>query len=416
MPHSSSVFDTFLGHDAAAAHFAAPAWVAAMLEVERAWVQGLAQVGAVPAADSDALLNALRAAAGGLDAQAIAAESTAAGTLVVPFLKHLRAALTRCGLNASALGCLHLHATSQDILDMALALQIRRALQAIEASGKKAALALLTLARTHRSTPMLARTLMQPAACTSLGLKCAQWLAPLARSLWAIAELKPHALRVQIGGAAGNQLVLRRAGVDVAAFSAALAAELGLSNSPVPMHTQSDALMRLAAEAALLVGGCGKVAGDVALMSQFEVAEAFEAAGEGKGTSSAMPHKRNPAGCLTVLAAAQSAPNVLATMLHGQHQAHERALGGWQVQLAQWPHLLSLVDAAISSLAGIVGSLDVRTDRMLANLRAVQAAVGPEATLEFFDESLAAHSAALCDAQLAALQTELQTIGLAAPQ
>ncbi|MEZ5906016.1 MAG: lyase family protein [Geminicoccaceae bacterium] len=183
---------------------------------------------------------------------------------------------------------LHLGATSQDIVDTALVLQLGTVLDLLAGRLRAVLEALLDLAGTHERTVMLARTRFQPALPTTFGVKVAGWLLPLARHLARLGELRPRLLVVQLGGAAGTLAPLGDCGTAV---MDELALELGLASPPMPWHSQRDGLLELAAWLAQVAGLLGKLGTDVLLLAQGEVAEAREAAG---GGSSTLPQKANP--------------------------------------------------------------------------------------------------------------------------
>src|SRR5215213_8212049 len=219
----------------------------------------------------------------------------------------------------------HWGATSQDVIDTALMLELRAAIDALVLDLDLAIKGFTTLAGRHRRTLTVARTLMQHALPMPFGLKLAGYAAALARSRERMQRLRREALVLQFGGAAGTLAALGDRGLEVAERLAAL---LELPLPEAPWHSHRDRLAEVAAAFAILTGTCGKIARDVSLLMQTEVAEAFEPAGPGRGGSSTMPHKRNPTAAATALAAATIAPNLLATICAAQVQEHERALGG----------------------------------------------------------------------------------------
>jgi 3-carboxy-cis,cis-muconate cycloisomerase len=296
------------------------------------------------------------------DSVALARAARDAGTLAIPFVK----ALTEQVASASPQAARYVHfgATSQDVIDSAVALCLK------EASARVAELtitlgdALAELAQRHGATPMLARTLLQPAAPVSFGWKAAMWLAPLARALPRFQVAAADACALQFGGASGVLSAFADRGSGVAG---ALAGELGLQ-CRVTWHSARDAFARFGAEAAILVGLSAKIGRDVALLAQAEVGELAEPAAGGRGGSSSMPHKRNPALSLLALEAARRAPSLAATLLNQLDGEHERGLGQWQ---SQWFTLRELTSAAASAL-GAVGEvlrgLEVHAAAMRANI------------------------------------------------
>jgi 3-carboxy-cis,cis-muconate cycloisomerase len=156
-------------------------------------------------------------------------------------------------------------------------------------------------------------------------------------------------------------------------------------------HTQRDEWVGLGLEVALLTGSLGKIATDLALMAQGEIGELAEPSGAGRGGSSAMPHKRNPVAAMTTLAAFQRAPHAAASLLAAMGQQHERGLGNWQAELAEWPGLFLGAHGALAALNEACAGLQVDTQRMRRNIDALHGLVAGEA--------LAAHLAAVIGRQ-----------------
>lgn len=303
----------------------------------------------------------------GAERAALFADAAKAGTVIVPFMKQLTRHVGATAPEAS--GFVHFGATSQDVIDTAHVLQIREAVASIATDARRLIAAAATLARTHRNTPMLARTLLQPATPIPFGLKAAQWLAGAVDSLERIERDAGDALLLQFGGAAGS---LGSLGDKGPAVAAALARELDLPCPGLPWQTRRGAMAGLAASLAILCGHAGKIARDISLMMQFELGEVAEPAGEGRGGSSAMPHKRNPVRCMVTLANATRAPGLVATLLTGMVEEHERALGPWQAEWAVWPALVGCAAGAVAAMAETLEGLEVDPRRMIANLDALR--------------------------------------------
>ena len=226
---------------------------------------------------------------------------------------------------------------------------------------------------------------MQAAQVTSFGAKCANWLAPIARSRWALRELKLDSLRIQLGGAVGTRATLGDHGEEVARL---MADRLGLTHAPASWHTQRDRILRIVSELAILAGSLGKFARDVALLMQSEVGELGEDIKDGRGGSSAMPHKRNPIGAMTAIAASIRAPHRLAALLCAMSQEHERGLGNWQAELAEWSGLFVSVHGAAHALGETCATLTVDTDRMRKNIDAQRGLVFTEAVSQLLASDL----------------------------
>ena len=258
----------------------------------------------------------------------------------------------------------HLGATSQDIVDTALVLQLRRATARLEERLRLTIAALIELAERHERTVMLARTRFQQAVPTTFGLKVAGWLAPLVRHLERLAQLRPRLLVVQLGGAAGT---LSAMGEKGPAVTAGLAEALGLGSFTLPWHNQRDGLVELASWLTLVTGSLGKLGVDVLLLAQSEVAELHEAEG---GGSSTMPQKANPIRAEALVTLARHSATALASMAQAQVHAQERDGSAWQLEWLTLPGMLSATSAALGHGLTLAGSLEVDAGRMRANLEA----------------------------------------------
>ncbi len=334
--------------------------VRAALDFEGALARAQADEGLLSAKDAAAISDACATLE--IDIDALADDAAHAGTLAIPLVALLRAKVAQ---SAAAADSVHLGATSQDVADTALILQSKAGLVAIERDLERIAVALAKLAETHAETPMLGRTLLQSAMPITLGLKAAQWLLGIDASVDRLRREKATALSLQFGGAAGSL-----AGLDGKAFAVAerLAAALGLGCPPMPWHARRDGIAGMATALAITTGAVGKIALDVALMAQGEVAEAFEPKLAGRGGSSAMSHKRNPTGCQIAISAALRTPGLASSILSALPQEHERGLGGWQIEGAVLADIFCLAHGAIQAMATVLEGLELDTDRMRANL------------------------------------------------
>jgi 3-carboxy-cis,cis-muconate cycloisomerase len=345
-----------------------------MLDVEAALARASAAHGVIPLAAVSAIEAACDAAQ--LDADALARDAALGGNLAIPLVRQLTARVKAHDAEASKY--VHWGATSQDIIDTATVLQLRDTFALLERQLASTCAVLATLAATHRATPMIGRTWLQQALPITLGLKFAQWLDALQRHRERLAELRPRVLVLQFGGAAGTLASLRDA---ASAVTAALAADLRLAAPLLPWHTQRDRIAECAAWFGMLIGTLGKIARDISLSMQTELGELAEPAAAGKGGSSTMPHKRNPVGCAAVLTAATRAPGLVATVLAGMVQEHERALGGWQAEWDALPDLARLAGGALAQIEQIAGGLEIDTGRLAANLAATHGLVLGEAVM-----------------------------------
>lgn len=327
----------------------------ALLDVEAALARACASVGVVPGEAAEAIV---AACAGEFDAEALGDAAQSAGNPVVPLVRAIEGVLPD-----HAKPWVHHGATSQDVLDTALMLVARRALEPMLTALRTTSASLATLAETHRQTLVVGRTLGQQALPMTFGLKAAGWLVALDTATRRLAAVE---LAVQFGGAAGTLAALGDRGVAV---STAFAIELGLAEPVMPWHTDRQRLLDLGAALAGVAAALGKLALDVTLLAQSEVAEVAEG-GQGGG-SSAMPHKRNPANSVLIRSASVRAPGLLATLYSAAaQQEHERATGGWHAEWETLRDLLDVVGGAAGRAAHTIPALRVDTGRMRANLDA----------------------------------------------
>ncbi|GAB7534326.1 3-carboxy-cis,cis-muconate cycloisomerase [Burkholderia sp. 3C] len=375
MFEDSARLTALIGGDASLIRIWSPtATLQRMLDVEAALTRALAANGVIPDSAVAPIVAACRAER--LDADALARDAALGGNLAIPLVKQLTVRVKDD--DADAAKFVHWGATSQDIIDSGLMLQLRDSFDAIAPLLDRVCAALAELARAHRATPMIGRTWLQQALPITLGLKFAQWLDALGRHRQRLDALRRDVPVLQFGGAAGTLASLREAAPRVAA---SLADELQLTLPDVPWHTQRDRIAETAAFFAMLIGTLGKIARDISLQMQTEVGELAEPAAAGKGGSSTMPHKRNPVGCAAVLTAAVRAPGLLATVFAGMVQEHERALGGWQAEWDALPELARMAGGALATLAPIAEGLNVDTARLAANLGATRGLVLGEAVM-----------------------------------
>jgi 3-carboxy-cis,cis-muconate cycloisomerase len=354
------LFSGFFGRGCMQDQLSDRAFVQAMLDVELALVRALVAVGLAPAAAAEELAPACDASS--FDVETLGRATGEQGTPVPALLAALR---DRVGETAAA----HLHrgATSQDVVDTAMMLVAQRALATVLADLGHAAGACASLAEGHRSSLIAGRTLLQQATATTFGLKAASWLSGLDGAIGELREVREHVLAVQLGGAVGTLAPLHDRGLEVVAE---VAAQLGLAEPELPWHTIRLRPARLASALGSALGVMAKIARDLVLLAQTEVGEVAEARGAGRGGSSTMPHKRNPVGAVAVLACAQRAPGLVATILSAMAQEHERAAGAWQSEPETLLELLGLTGSAAAALDGALEELEVDAARMRANLDA----------------------------------------------
>ncbi|MEH0108357.1 lyase family protein [Tersicoccus sp. MR15.9] len=347
------------------------AFAQAMLDVEAAWVRAQADLGLAPAAAADTV--AAAAVVGNLDLAALGADAENGANALIPLLAQLRRAVTAAdaGADVGAARFVHRGLTSQDVIDTALMLLVRRSAENTLADAEAVAAHLRDLAVAHRETPMVGRTLAQHAVPYTFGLKAATWLQGVDTAVAALRD-RVDRLPVQCGGASGTLAavgtVTAGTGVTPLELAGRFAARLGLRPA-APWHTARLPLVEVADGFALLADALGKLATDVVLLSRPEIAELSEPTAPGRGGSSAMPQKRNPVLSVLIRRTALSVPQLIAQLhLAAALADDERPDGAWHTEWPALAMLLRLVPSAAASAAELTGGLVVHADRMLATL------------------------------------------------
>ena len=355
---SDALFGPSLSTDVMLATVSDRAWVQAMLDVEAALARAEARIGLIPAAAADGI--AAHCRVDEFDVAQLGRAAVRNANPVIPLVNALRAAVPQ-----EATAFVHHGATSQDILDTAMMLIARRALDLILVDLERAAAAAATLADRHRATMMAARTLLQQALPTTFGLKAAGWLVAIVEAQSELTRVAQTRLAVQLGGAAGTMASLSDRGLDIARE---LAAELTLAEPTVPWHTARGRVVEVATALGIAAGVAGKVALDVVLLAQTEVGEVSESTAAGRGSSSALPQKHNPVDAIEILAAVRGINAQVAVLLGAMVQEHERAAGAWQAEWPAFAETLRLAGGAASRLASLLAGLQVDAERMRRNL------------------------------------------------
>lgn len=350
-PFSSPVLSPLFADDAAALLFGDVAMIRAMLEAEAALAEACAECGLIPAA---------------------AAAKIGKAAAVLPDLKGLGAAVRRHGSPVTALAAhfkkhaqtpyAHFGATSQDIVDTAFVLQLRRYLPLVEKKLAVIIRQLAGLAKKHEASVMSGRTRWQQAAPITFGLKVAQWMLPLLAQQERLQQLRPRLLVAQLGGAVGTRAAWRGKGDAV---NRRFAKKLALA-ATVPWHTRRDGLAELANWSAMTAAMLAKIGGDIKLLAQSEIAEIVI---DG-GASSAMPHKRNPVAAETLQSVsghiAALLPQIIAAMTHH----HERDGEAWQKEWLAMPAILVAAAGAAEIAVDMTRDLKPDVKRMRANIEA----------------------------------------------
>jgi 3-carboxy-cis,cis-muconate cycloisomerase len=328
------------------------------LDVEVALAQAEAELGLIPAYAAAEI--ARRARAETLDTQRIKALIDQTVHPIVPLIRVLAEA---CAGDAGEY--IHWGATTQDIMDTAIVLQLKEATGILENRLAQLIELLSGLAVEHRDTIMAGRTHGQQALPITFGFKAAVWLAEIQRHQQRLAECKPRLLVGQFGGAVGTLASVTEQGLQI---QQRLMDSLGLGVPLIAWHTARDSLAEFTALLGLIAGTSGKIAHEIMALQKTELGEVEEAFEQGKVGSSTMPHKRNPMLCEASVALARLVMNLVPNALNGLIQEHER---DWTYNHMEWaylPEVCIMTDGSLSLLIRSLRGLRVNRERMLENL------------------------------------------------
>ena len=367
----SGIYGGLFGAAAMQAVFSERGQVQKWLDVEAALARVQGRLGIVP--ESAAAEISARADADLIDMALLREEVDRVGYAIMPLVHRLAAV---CKGDAGRY--VHWGATTQDIKDTGVVLQIRDALDLVETDLLAIRDGLARLARAHRDTPMAGRSHLQHALPITFGYKAAVWLAPVERHLERLDQLRPRVLTGQFAGAAGTLASLRGRGLEVAD---ALMTELGLARPAIAWHTARDTIAETMAFLALISGSLAKIATDVALLTATETGEVFEPFAPGRGGSSTMPQKRNPVSSEIILACAKQVQSRAALVMDAMAADLERSTGPWHVEWAALPEAFVLASGALAQARFLVGGLRVDPEAMRANLGLTRGLIVSEAVM-----------------------------------
>lgn len=372
---STTVFDSRLFRDMFGTAemrgvFSDKALIERYVEVEVALARAEARCGVIP--DEAAEEIAAKASYDSLDLERMQHETEIVGYPILPLVEQLSKS---CGESGRYV---HWGATTQDIMDTAVVLQVRAALVIVERDIQAVRGLLAGLAERYRDTPMAGRTHLQHALPITFGYKCAVWLSMFDRHAERLLELRPRVEVGQFAGAAGTLASLGDKGLEV---QEALMAELGLGVPQATWHVARDGLAETLNFLALVTGSLGKVALDVMMMMTSELGEVYEPFVKGRGASSTMPQKRNPISCELMYAAAKGVRQQAGLMLDAMIQDFERSTGPWQAEWVAIPEAFALTAASLGQARFMLAGLEVKTERMRENLDMTRGLIVAEAVM-----------------------------------
>ena len=346
----------------------------AMLAFEAALATAQSETGVIPREVAPIICS--HCLATHYDSQALGRAARNTATIAIPLIK----ALTKrvADQDKSAAGWVHWGATSQDVVDTGLVLQLRQAGGFLLADVQRLGDQLAGLAEAHIKTPVLARTLLQPGPPTTFGLKASGWLGSLSRVRLSLSRALEDMRVLQLGGAVGT---LASLGEHAGPVTKRVADMLGLKVPDAPWHSDRTRLVALATAIGMLIQVLGKMGGDFALMMQFELRELSERPVEGRGGSSTMPHKKNPVGPIIARAASEKAPGLIAGLMTASGYEFERGVGGWQNERTLIIQLVQLAAGSLDQMVGTVGRLEINDERMLHNIGETGGVVQAEAIM-----------------------------------
>src|SRR2546423_13061500 len=328
------------------------------LDIEAALARVQARLGIIPQKAADEIVRNCRLEK--IDMHKLGTQTERIGYPVLPVVQQIVA------LCADDLGewC-HWGATTQDITDTATVLQMREALALIEHDLAAISAAMAELAKRHRDTPMIGRSNLQQAVPVTFGYKIAGLLSAVERHRARLEEVKARALMGEFAGAAGTLASLEKGALET---QEGLMKELGLAQPVIAWHTMRDTIAQVGCFLGLVTGTLGKLAMDVKLMMQTEVAEVYEPFAHGRGSSSTMPQKRNPISCLYIHACAGVVRQHVAALLDAMVADHERSTGPWEIEWSVLPEIFVLTAGALNQAKFVVSGLEVDVKRMRKNL------------------------------------------------
>jgi 3-carboxy-cis,cis-muconate cycloisomerase len=373
----STVFGDLFGTAAMREAFGEPALFRNCAVVEAALARAQARRGIIPkeaAAAISKVADAIVAGSEPLDFARLKRETATVGFPILPLVRQLADRAGEAGR------WLHWGATTQDIMDSAVVLQIRDGLALIEADLAAVRGNLAALAKKHRDTPMPGRTFFQQALPVTFGYKAAVWLSAFDRHAERLGEIGKRVLMAQFGGAVGT-LASLGSGEEALGTVGELARELGLAEPAITWHVARDTIAETVQFLALLGGSMAKIADDVMLMSATEFGEAGEPFEAGRGSSSTMPQKRNPISCGMIVAAARALRQHAGLALDAMVNSFERNAAAWHLEWIAVPEAFGYAAGALHQTVFLTGGLVVDAEGMQRNLGLTHGLIVAEAVM-----------------------------------
>jgi 3-carboxy-cis,cis-muconate cycloisomerase len=262
-------------------------------------------------------------------------------------------------------GKVHLGATTQDIMDSALAIQLGESCHRLDELVVSFGDALAELTFRHSRTVMAARTHAQQAVPTTFGAIIATFLSELSRGLTHLREVGEDVRYVSLFGAGGTSAAL---GPYAPRLRRRLAEQLGLCVDTVPWHVSRDRVARYGQIAALLSACCVRFAREIVDLSRTEIAEVREEGGYHRGASSTMPHKANPIFSESIVGLGVTASGLSGLLLRAMEAGHERSAGEWQIEWLVLPQISVYSATSLALASEVAEQLQVFPERMIANM------------------------------------------------
>ncbi len=328
------------------------------LRVEAALARSQARLGLIPEEAAQSITNAAKVE--NLDTKKMAEEYQKVGFPILPLVHEL----AKCCDKESA-RWIHWGATTQDIVDTGLVLQMKDAFSIIGSQLDMLISAVSNLSEEHRLTVMAGRTFQQHAAPITFGFKVAVWLDELLRHRDRLPDIKKRALVCQFGGAVGTLATLGDKGLDVLKE---LSQELELEEPAISWHTSRDGWAEAIFWISMVGATLAKIATEVATLMRTEVDEVREPYEPGKGGSSTMPQKRNPVACPIIMSIGNKLRESVSSQLTAMVQEHERSVSAMPLEWLAIPEAFVLLSGSLQHAIPMLEGLQVDKKKMLTNL------------------------------------------------